>query len=130
MSVEKTVRQLQSCSLENCRQNCPMRWEEQVDQDLYRVRCAAWDAAELIHTLLLGSAQMCDKISALAACVESMLTPEDALLRVEEVYAMSDEERAEVYAALTSKKANIAFINKDPDWSCADAERRPDDGDD
>lgn len=106
MSTERTVRQLLSCSLENCRPGCPMRYEEQVEQDLYQVRCAASDGAYVIHTLLLGAASMHDKISALAARVETMLTPEDALLRVEEVYAMTDDERRDLYDALTRKEVD------------------------
>ena len=50
-NLDKTLERLHSCeSGTDCR-GCPMRYEEECEQFLFRVRCAAADAAEAIEEL-------------------------------------------------------------------------------
>lgn len=103
---DKTLARLTICSPEGeCRSDCPMRYEVQVEQDCYRVQCAAQDAHKAISHLTFINRVQRRTMNHLAALLRLRLTPEDALLRIEEIYAMTDEERAEVYAALTRKEA-------------------------
>lgn len=39
------------CPRIKCVRDCPMRWEEQVDQHSFLVHCAAHEAAEMIEGL-------------------------------------------------------------------------------
>lgn len=87
-----------------CR-SCPMYYENQVAQDCYQVRCAARDANRAISELISINERQREQMDFFAAQVRHRITPEDALLRIEEIYVMTNEERAEVYAALTRKEA-------------------------
>lgn len=86
--------------------SCPMYFEKQEAQDCYKVRCTARDAKQAISDLIAINERQREQMDFLAVQVQRRLTPEDALLRFEEVYAITDGERAEVYAALTRKEAD------------------------
>ena len=45
--MEALLRRLR-CTRTECPPGCPMRYEEQVEQDLYAIRCAAHDAADAL----------------------------------------------------------------------------------
>lgn len=50
-SLEKTLERLHSCESGKACTGCPMRYEVECEQFLFRVRCAAQDAAEAIEEL-------------------------------------------------------------------------------
>ena len=55
VDTQETIRRLRSCvrylSDKSCT-GCPFRYEEQVEQFLYRVCCAAEDAADELERLM------------------------------------------------------------------------------
>lgn len=51
MTVTETTLARLRCPRVKCARDCPMRWEEQVDQHGFDVHCAAHDAAEMIEGL-------------------------------------------------------------------------------
>lgn len=50
-TIDKTLERLHSCESGTDCTGCPMRYEEECEQFLYRVRCAAEDAAAAIEEL-------------------------------------------------------------------------------
>lgn len=46
--LDDLLARLRVCK-DDCHRLCPMRYEEQVEQDIFRVCCAAQDAADLIE---------------------------------------------------------------------------------
>ena len=56
ITAQDLVTKLLRCQRLDCN-NCPMRFEEQVEQDLFRVCCAAEEAAALMGRKVLSHEQ-------------------------------------------------------------------------
>ena len=82
MTTEDLVRWLTGCHRSDCG-GCPMMYEEQVEQDLFRACCAARDAAISLARLDAQrqalAAQLHDVLGTLMQHAKSVPAPEGAL---------------------------------------------------